>query len=306
MDKSQTVSKRTLLHLSAFFLAWLVTVIWGSSFILIKLGLDEIPPLTFAALRYTLGGLILIFWLLVRRQSLIPNIGPNSFGLIAASGVAAYTFGQGFLYTGQVYVSALTASFFFSLAPIFVLVLSMMHLYWRPQLSQLIGLFLVGIGSYLFFPPSVALEQWQGVILLIASNIGTAYYLILVRRAHQNIQISPTQLTAFALLCGGLALVPLALMFEGVHMPSTQAWLLIIWLALINTAFAYTLWNLVLRTLPPFELSIMGNIIPLNTAMLNTLFFGVRHSAREIVGLMVVVAGVIIVQMASQALRGKR
>ncbi|KAA0247176.1 MAG: hypothetical protein EDM72_03030 [Chlorobiota bacterium] len=58
-------------HLSAILLALLVTFLWSTSFVIIKIGLVEIPPLTFAGLRYTIAFICLLPFAFTRTNSVI-------------------------------------------------------------------------------------------------------------------------------------------------------------------------------------------------------------------------------------------
>ena len=282
-------------------LAWLVTIIWASSFVLIKVGLRDIQPLGFAALRYSLGGLILLGYLGVSPAERMPRLGWRTWGLVALTGVLAYTAGQGLFYLGQTRVSALTGSFFYSLSPVFVLFLGAIHLRRRPNRWQMAGLVAVVVGALIFYPPHVAVSQRRGVILLLASNVGTGYYLLLAGRLRSAARLSGGWLTAVALLVGGgLLFVPALLIERQVRLALTTL-PLIVWLAIVNTALAYTLWTHVLRVLSAFQVSVMGCLIPLQTGVISWLILGNALSWTQVVGLLIVVAGVIVVQARSAA-----
>ncbi|MBI3961594.1 MAG: EamA family transporter [Deinococcus sp.] len=287
----------------ALGLAWLVTLIWGSSFILIKLGLEDLTPLFFAALRYWLGGVLLYLFLGARREPLFPTLPRRTWGIVVLSGLATYTAGQGLFYTGQTYVSALTGSFFYSLAPLFVLLLGLIHLGRRPGWLQLAGLVVTLVGSGIFFPPAVALEQWPGVVLMIASNVATGYYLILMRTLREQTKLGAIWLTGTALFTGGGLLFAPAFVFEGLPTLTPRAIVIILWLATVNTALAYTIWNTLLKTVPPFELSVLGNIIPLQTALIGWLLFHQHYRLQQILGLVIVLAGVSLVQLDAAVLQ---
>jgi len=277
--------------------AWLVTLIWGSSFLLIKLGLEELPPLTFAALRYTSGGVLLLLWLAVSKRGLHPpRLSRHTWTRVALTGVAAFTIGQGLFYLGQTYVSALTGSFFYSLVPLFVILLGVAAFRSLPRPLQLFGLAVTLIGGALYFPPDLFGARWPGVLLMIASDAATAGYLLLTRVLRQDSDLPSPWLTAVALLVGGGLLLPVALVLEGVTRPSARALLILAFLATVNTALAYTLWAILLRRIRAFELSVVANTIPLQTALIAWLAFGSRTTLRELLGLLVVVLGVAIVQ----------
>jgi drug/metabolite transporter (DMT)-like permease len=79
-----------------------------------------------------------------------------------------------------------------------------------------------------------------------------------------------------------------------------KSWLIISWLALINTAFAFTLWNLTLKTLPAMESSIINNTMMIQIPILALIFLGENLSLKQVAGMLVAGLGVLIVQLMRQ------
>jgi drug/metabolite transporter (DMT)-like permease len=95
-----------------------------------------------------------------------------------------------------------------------------------------------------------------------------------------------TGLTAVAqLVGGGLLRVPALLVAGQVRLALTTP-PLILWLAIVNTALAYTLWTHVLRVLSACELSGMRLLIPLQTGVISWLILGNACSWMQVSGLM--------------------
>jgi drug/metabolite transporter (DMT)-like permease len=78
-------------------------------------------------------------------------------------------------------------------------------------------------------------------------------------------------------------------------------WVIILWLAVVNTAFAFTLWNLTLRTLSAMESSILNNTMLFQIAVLAWAFLGERLTWRELLGIAVAVLGTLLVQARKQS-----
>jgi drug/metabolite transporter (DMT)-like permease len=72
---------------------------------------------------------------------------------------------------------------------------------------------------------------------------------------------------------------------------------MIAWLAVVNTAFAFTLWNSTLRTLSAVESSILNSLMMPQITILAVVFLGEGLTIKEIVGLILIFAGVIVVQL---------
>ena len=70
------------------------------------------------------------------------------------------------------------------------------------------------------------------------------------------------------------------------------------WLAVVNTAFAFTLWNHTLQTLTAVESSVVNNTMTIQIAVLAVLFLGERLDAVQLVGLLLAASGAALVQVA--------
>jgi len=84
---------------------------------------------------------------------------------------------------------------------------------------------------------------------------------------------------------------------QGLPSLSLQNWAIIAWLAVVNTAFAFTLWNHTQRTLTAVETSIINNTMLIQIAVLAWLFLDEDLSGREVFGLVLAGVGTLIVQV---------
>jgi drug/metabolite transporter (DMT)-like permease len=113
----------------------------------------------------------------------------------------------------------------------------------------------------------------------------------------------PLGLTAMAMVVGASATLILAFAIEGVPSFSVEAWLLIIWMAAINTALAYTLWAQTQRTLRAVESSVLRDMTLVQTALLGWVVLGETLDLAQVLGLALALGGVALVQLAP-VLRG--
>ena len=95
---------------------------------------------------------------------------------------------------------------------------------------------------------------------------------------------------AAALLVGGVA-------FQGLPRLTARHWAIIGWLAVVNTAFAFTLWNRTLRTLSAMESSILNNTMMFQIAVLAWVFLGEEMSWAQVAGMILAGAGTMVVQL---------
>jgi len=101
-----------------------------------------------------------------------------------------------------------------------------------------------------------------------------------------------------SLAIGAVALLGAGLLLEGWPALDLRAWGIVAWLAAVNTAFAFTLWNHTLRTLTAVESSVVNNTMTIQIAMLAVLFLGERLAGWQVAGLVLAATGAAVVQLA--------
>ena len=103
--------------------------------------------------------------------------------------------------------------------------------------------------------------------------------------------------TVVSMGIGALALLLGGVLVQGLPHLSLLNWGIIAWLAVVNSAFAFTLWNHTLRTLSATESSIINNTMLIQIALLAWLFLGEELTGRQLLGLGLAAAGVLVVQL---------
>ena len=108
-------SRRT--RIIAVIQALFVTVLWSSSFVVIKFGLEDIPPLTFAGLRYSIASVILLVLILAQSEmrTSIKGRSRKWWGMLFLYGVIYITATQGTQFLGLFYLPAITFSLLLNL-----------------------------------------------------------------------------------------------------------------------------------------------------------------------------------------------
>ena len=96
---------------------------------------------------------------------------------------------------------------------------------------------------------------------------------------------------------GSAVLLIVGILIQGSPRLSLMNWLIILWLAVVNSAFAFTLWNRTLRTLTAMQSSIINNTMLFQIAILAWIFLNERVTWREGIGMALAVIGVVTVQV---------
>ena len=294
--------KRPSSHLVAVLQALFVTFLWSTSWVLIKIGLKNIPALTFAGLRYSLAFLCLLPFLL-RPASLaaMRGLSGRAWARLVVLGLLFYAITQGAQFVGLFYLRPATVNLLLSFTPALVALLGIAWLAERLTALQWTGagLSLVGVVVY-FYPVSLAAGEVIGLAVVAVCVLANAGSSILGRHINRSGDIQPLVVTGVSMGVGAGVLLAAGVGGQGLPRLSPLDWAIVGWLAVINTALAFTLWNHTLRTLPAVESSIINNTMLIQIAILAWLFLGDWLSGQEIVGLVLAVIGTLIVQIARQ------
>jgi drug/metabolite transporter (DMT)-like permease len=293
-------------RLAAVLYALLVVTLWSSSWVLIKLGLEDIPPLTFAGLRYFLAFLVLLpFCATESSRRVLRRLSRRSWLLLAALGLTLYAVGVGGQFVALAYLPTVTTRVIYAVNTILVALFSGFLLRERPRLCQWWGVFLAMLGIYVYFyPVAIPASQTTGILAAVVGMLAFALAAILGRGVARWGTIPPLVVTAVSMGIGSVALLTSGVVLQGLPAISLRNWLMILWLSVVNTSLAFVVWNHTLRTLTAVESNIITNVMIVEIAILAWVFLRERLSAIDVAGLALVIAGTIMVQLRSRRLGG--
>lgn len=277
--------------------ALIANVIWASSFVLVKLALTELRPLTVTGLRYFVGFLILVP-LMIRRGSFttLRKISRRTWLRLALVGICGYPIGNGVMNWSLQFLPATTGSLLLGLTPLLVLCLGIVWLREIPTRAQGFGLAIALGGTALFFSTGLALGEGWALAVVPLGLIGFALFGILGRAIARDQRVDTLALTALPLAIGGGILLLGAVPLEGLPHFSANALLIVVWLAAVNTAFAYLLYNHALQVMTALEMNILNNLAPLLTAGIAWVFLSEKLEPLQLGGIVIALAGIFLVQ----------
>ncbi|MGH8870453.1 MAG: DMT family transporter [Acidimicrobiia bacterium] len=293
---SDTTSRE---HTGAILTALFVTVLWSSSWVLIRWGLDEeqLEPLTFAGIRYLLASLLLIGLVVAtpRARGGISALGRAKWGQLALLGLVFVAVAQGAQFVAIDSQPAATSSLVLALTPLIVAAASTITLAERPSTRQVAGAVLIVLGAIAYFSGDLGFT----VIGLLASVIGlvaNAVGALMGRAVNRDRALAPVTVTVVSMSCGAIALMIAGVAAEGWPTITARAWLIILWLAVVNTAWAFTLWNRSLQLLSATESAAINNTMLIQIGLLAWVFLDETPGALDIVGMLAVSIGVYLAQ----------
>jgi len=309
-------------HFFSVFLAFFVTILWSSSWPIIKFGMKEMPPLIFAGLRYVIASFILLVFVLLRPKyrKELKNLTKRWWLRLISYGLIFYTITQGAQFFGLLYLNAITVSLLLSFTPILVLIFANLVLKERSNFIQLILVLLAIAGALLYFllNPELVAKQFLivsgtnqfilppqpivatslkvvGLVVVIIGVLANTFSAIYGRSINQAKEVSTVVITAVSMFVGSIVLLITGLIVEDIPHFSLTSIGYILWLSILNTALAFTIWNFAMQKLKALEISIINNTMLFQITILAVIFLGELPTAAQWIGLTIVaVVGLIL------------
>jgi len=280
-------------------------VLWSTSWVLIKLTLNDIPPLVFAGLRYSLATIFLLPGLL-RESKQLQALPRRDWVQLIALGIMFYTVTQGGQFLTLNHLNASTFSLLLNFSSIIVAFLGIILIREIPSLLQWIGIVVFMLGVLIFFFPLGGDNGDPiGFIFAGVTVIANAISSLLGRKINRAKVLSPTLVTGLSMGVGSVILLVIGVVVEGFPKLNIVNILVILWLAVVNTAFAFHLWNRSLRELSAVESSLINNSMLIQIAFLAWLFLGERLMIRQVIALGLAAFGIILTNIGWPRLRKK-
>lgn len=280
----------------------LLALIWGYNWVLMKQALTWSAPLDFAALRSVLGGVCLLLVLAVWRAPLKPVQWRATLllGLLQTSGfIGCIALALEFGAVGKSTVLAYTMPFWALGFGVLLLGERLQRLQWWALSLAFIGLVFVlapwtvhfGIASWL----ALAAGAFWGISVLLSKRLPLSGAAMLIN------------VSAWQMLWGGLALVPLALLLPGrpLDWNWTFVWVLV-YNAIPASALAWWLWLYVVKQLPISVSSLSSLAVPVVSLLLAWWLLGEQPAGYEIAGMLLIFAALGILSLAARRLRAAR
>ena len=275
--------------------AVIVNLLWASTFIFVKISLREMGPLTIGGLRYFLGFLVLVPFLLKSKKR--KRISNKEWRNLAIIGISSYTLANNAMFWSLIYLPATTVSFMMGLITLLVFISGVIWLKELPNRLQFSGILLTLIGTGMFFSVGLKPGEPLGILLAGGSLICFTIFGVMGRNTARARSVDTLSLTAYPLAIGGGLSLLIAIPIEGIPHASIQTWGLIAWLAVVNTSLAYMLYNHSLQILTAFQMNVLLNLAPIGTAVLGWFLLGEQLNLLQFIGIVVVIVGASLVQV---------
>lgn len=271
----------------------LVCLIWGSTWLAIKIGLDGVPPFLGAGLRFSLAALIL--WGLVLAAGLSPRLTPRGRRAALIAGVLGFGICYSLVYWAETRVATGLVAVLCAVAPLITALLTAFVARTETLTRRKAAGIAIGIAgvTVLFWPrEGVASADALGLLAAFVSSVGAAGNL--VAQSLWSRKDDARVLNAWSMTLGAALILGLSLVFErGAAVTWTPSNVgAILYLAILGTVVAFLAYYKLLHALPATQVSMITLIFPVVAILLGWVVLGETLNANAGIGIALIMGGV--------------
>jgi drug/metabolite transporter (DMT)-like permease len=282
-----------------------ICLLWGTTFLAIRIGVMDIPPFLFAAMRMGIAGVLLISFMIFVAKVQLPS-KEVIFGH-ALAGFAMFTLGNGLITLAEVHISSGVTAIICSMIPIWVTLINLgTSEDERPTFPVFLGLAIGLSGIVLMFGENLGEFSnpnylWSLVLIFVA-NMGWSFGSVWVKRKSANSNTNTYMNAGLQMFFGGVFLFLASFVFDDystLNWTSASVWSLI-YLIVFGSLIAYACFTYAVKKLPITIVSLYAYINPIVAVLLGTLILGEKFNLRIAVAMLITVAGIYIVNKGFQ------
>jgi drug/metabolite transporter (DMT)-like permease len=277
-------------------IVWLILCcIWGSTWLFIKLGLEDLPPLTFAGIRFVIACAILLIIIRIRRLQL-PRAS-SDIKLLALTGIFSFTVNYGTIFWGEQYISSGLAAVLQATIPAFGLVIA--HFYLpgeRMTWAKLFGVVLGVVGVTVVFSNQLNIagsRALAGSVAVVFGSAIVAYSNVLVKARGKH--LDPAILAAGQMFFGLIPLLLVGIPLEGNPFKfhwTGRAVVSLFYLAIIGSVIAFLLYYWLVHNMDVTKSMLVALVTPVVAVLLGMMVLDEELNWRTIAGGALIMLGI--------------
>lgn len=271
----------------------------SGTFLAAKVALRDIPPLDMAIMRFIIAALVL--WPLGEHRRRGRKIDPADNRKLWGLGVLAIPINQGFFLYGLNWTTAGHGALLYALTPLFVMLIAAYLLRERIKLTRTVGIVVAFAGVFIVLAEhglELSPGQFTGDVLILLAVVAWSYYTVLGKPLIKK--YGAMVVTARAMTYGTILFLPIGLYAIRDFQPSLvawDAWLGLLYCAIITSVLAYTLWYWALHFIDAAQVAIFNNMQPIIAAFLGWLLLSEPLTSVFIGGGILVLIGVLVTEI---------
>jgi O-acetylserine/cysteine efflux transporter len=275
---------------------WLILcVIWGTTWIFIKVGLEDLPPIGFSAARFLLASLI-IFMIILIRGIQLPKTS-TEWRLVALTGFLQFALNYSAVFWSEQYITSGLAAVLQAMITVFGLVLAWIFLPSERITPQKIMAVLIGvIGVAVIFIDQLRIENWMaflGCVAIVAGAYAAAQASILVKAKAAGIH--PASLVLGQMICGLPFIIAYSFIEEGNPLNFHWTWasvICVLYLTLFGTIAAFWLYYWLLSKIESTKAMMISLVTPLIAVIVGAIILGETLPPQTGIGGLLIIASI--------------
>lgn len=286
-----------------------VCIIWGTTYLGLRIGVTQFPPFLFSIIRFLTAGPILILVVLLTRAAPWPD--RKVLFNQAVSGLFMVTLGISMVGWAEMYISSGVAAIICSMMPIWTVLINVFF----TKDEQPNGLIVLGLvtgltGIILIFGEHLSefsnSNYLLGIVLTFAANLCWAIGSIWIKKKNSN--SNPFMNAGLQMLFGGIFLMPFTLLLDDYSRINWNAPVVysLAYMSLVGSVAAYTCYSYAIKKLPMTLVSLYAYINPIVAVLLGWLVLDEKLNLRIALAIVVTIAGIYIVNKGYQLKATKR
>jgi drug/metabolite transporter (DMT)-like permease len=282
----------------------LICLIWGSTWLFIKVGLVGVPPFLAAGLRFLISAGLVGAILLARGGPL--RLTRDDKICILSLGVLVFWLDYAAVYWAELYISSGLTAVLFSTMPLMTALLSAFWMRSETLTARKVAGILIGVGGtgLLFWPEErLGVMQALGMLSTLAGSLCAAVNLVMLKRYAKH--SDPTVLNFFGMAIGAVALLAMSAALERrAPVTWTRANVVaLVYLAVFGSVVAFSAYYYLIKRLDATIVSLTTLIIPIVALVLGRMFLNETVTPMAVAGIVTILAGIGVASTAPTALR---
>ncbi len=291
--------------LSIKVVVWLVLAfIWSTTWIFIKIGLNDLPPITFSSARFLIS--VAILFVVIRIQNIrLPRTGAE-WRLIALTGFLQFGVNYSMVFWAEQYIASGLAAVLQATITVFGLVLAWIFLPDERITAQKVLAVVIGvIGVGVIFNDQLRVENWLafvGCAAIVVGAYAAAQASILIKAKGGG--INPAALVFCQMLCGLPPIIAYSLIREGNPLSFKWSWMSIIcilYLAIFGSVIAFWLYYWLLSRIESTKAMMISLVTPLLAVVIGNVVLGETLPPLTFAGGILIIASIGLIVFRRQA-----
>ncbi|MEQ1606849.1 MAG: EamA family transporter [Pyrinomonadaceae bacterium] len=277
-------------------LIWLLLcLIWGTTWIFIKIGLEDLPPMAFAASRFILA--VVILFAIIRVQKIPLPKTAKEWRLIALTGVLQFSINYSLVFWSEVYITSGLAAVLQAMITVFGLILAWIFLP-NERITKLkitaVAIGIIGVAVIFIDQLKVqSLMAFLGSVGIVVGAYAAAQASILVKAKGGGFH--PAALVFGQMICGLPLIIIYSLAVEGNPLNYNWTWRAfgcILYLTIAGTIAAFWLYYWLLGKIESTKAMMISLVTPLIAVCVGWIFIGEKLPPQTGIGGLLIIASI--------------